>query len=173
MASSSCPVGGSPLSAKGPSVKLLTAAFELGILSNSPTRDEIQRALSNTKDAKKHTLHPISRARFLFWGYGRTKDSHAAQEAHAKSPTEPPTHHMELVRAFFSPHFASRFSWPSSLHRCGGVPWPLLAPWPLSLPSAWHPPAVLFVNLKSKAAEAPAPAEQAPASAAAAGLTKW
>ena len=69
------------------SVKLLTAAFELGILSNSPTRDEIQRALSNTKDAKKHTLHPISRARFLFWGYGRTKDSHAAQEAHAKSDT--------------------------------------------------------------------------------------
>ena len=67
-------------------VKLLSGAYELGILRNSPTFSDILAAVNNQHDDKLE-VHPIAQADLLVWGYGRTMDPHLAQKATAKADT--------------------------------------------------------------------------------------
>ena len=87
--------------------KLLTGAYELGILLNHPTFSEVCDAVANKIDKEsKIYMHPIAKARLLIWGTGRTMDPHLAKRASAKSDTYERLHSVVWVtlNVWYCPH---------------------------------------------------------------------
>lgn len=57
-------------------LKLLLAAYEFGLIHGKPLRSDLYKYSSGAvaRTGQAWVTHPIASARFLFWGYSRTRE---------------------------------------------------------------------------------------------------